>query len=173
MKIDTALQVFGTVLAGKYVGIDTVTEPAMRKTHPEDRSKPNPHFGRVTKHMAGANVGVYGNLKTNAYENAVNRGLAEEGKGSEMFVVGPRAWGHRIPGTAFVEHKGKLYIEMLFKHSGEVEYRLDGKPISKEEIIGLQESPGGEQGGLEDKVIIRTFAVENIVTVRADGKEWK
>ena len=48
---------------------------------------------------------------------------------------------------------------------------MDGAPVPASSIIGLPaESDGGEQGGLENKVIIRTFAADSITEIRIDGK---
>jgi len=53
---------------------------------------------------------------------------------------------------------------------GETTYFLDGKEIAKKDIIGLPEKKEGDQGGLKDKVIIRTFALDSIIGVRKAGQ---
>ena len=104
----------------------------------------------------------------------VRRRLAAEGKAAEDFVLGPRAWGERIPGTCFVEHTGKQYLEVIFLRAGKSTYFLDGAEISKGDIEGLEtDAEEGRQGGLENKVVIRTFALDSVVALRANGQEWK
>lgn len=140
-----------------FVSIDTTTEPRLKG------GKSNPHKGRVTKVMTGANVMVFQNKSVNGYDAMVKRRLEKEGKNPDDFQLGPRAWGERIPNTPFVEHKGQLYLEVIFLKSGEVHYELDGVEVDAAEIQGLEyTSNNGHQGGLDDKVIIRTFKVDNI-----------
>jgi len=87
------------------------------------------------------------------------------------FQPGPRQWGKRIDGTPFVEHKGKTYLECIFLKPGKSTYYLDGQVIEKKDIIGLPEKKEGDQGGLKNKVIIRTFALDSIMRVRKSGQE--
>ena len=125
--------------------------------------------GRVTKTMIGASVMVFQNKASNGYENMVNRRLEAEGKDPSSFTVGPRPWGERVPNTPIVAHKGKEYLEVIFLKAGEVSYALDGKPIAKDEITGLKDSESGEQGGLNNKVIIRTFGLDSLIAVRLNN----
>ena len=93
-----------------------------------------------------------------------------EGKDPADFVLSPRKWGQRIPETPFVEHNGNFYLEVIFLHAGEVHYELDGQPIEAEDIQGLEVNRReAAQGGLNDKVIIRTFKVENIDRITING----
>jgi hypothetical protein len=43
--------------------------------------------------------------------------------------------------------------------------------IAKEEVIGLKEKVEGDQGGLADKVIVRTYSLDSIIKVRKSKKE--
>ena len=143
-----------------FVALDTVTEPRLKG------GKSNPHKGRVTKVMTGANVMVFQNKSINGYDAMVKRRLEKEGKNPGDFKLSPRAWGHRIPNTPFVEHNGQLYLEVIFLSSGTVHYELDGVQVDPAEIQGLElTKQEGNQGGLSDKVIIRTFKVDNIKRV--------
>lgn len=153
---------------GTFVGMDTVTTPILKG------GKKNPMQGRVQKLMKGATVMCFSNAETNAYEAMVQRRLQQEGKNAEDFKLSPRAWGQRVAGTAYVEHKGKWYLEAIFLRSGQVQYTLDGEHIDKNSIEGLaepEENPQG-QGGLGNKVQIRTFALDSIVALRINGREW-
>jgi len=168
MDYQTAQQVFGSLAGGTFVGIDTRTEVKLTG------GKKNEHQGRVTKVMRGATVMVFSNSETNAYDAMVRRRLTEEGKDPDSFELGERAWGVRIPGTPFVEHNGRHYLETIFMRSGAVEYELDGVAIDKSDITGLPAPRVDEdsQGGLDRKVVIRTFALDSIMCLRANGASW-
>ena len=156
------------VNGASFISIDTETVPTLKG------GKSNPHQGRVTKVSRGASVMVFQNKNTNAYENMVERRLKAEGKDPASFTLGPRAWGTRIEGTPFIEHKGETYLEVIFlKAPKETVYFLDGKEVDASEIQGLEaDKPNADsQGGLENKVIIRTFKCDSITTIRVDGLE--
>lgn len=164
MKIDLK-PLFANVNGNTIISIDTATTPVLKG------GKSNPHQGRVTKLMVGANVMVFSNKKTHGYEAMVQRRLLKEGKNPASFTLGERPWGVRVPNLPIVEHEGNQYLEVIFLKSGTVQYMLDGKPVKKEDIQGLEEKKEGEQGGLEDKVIIRTFKAENLYRIVIDGVE--
>jgi hypothetical protein len=156
--------VFGNVNGNTVVGLTTRTNVTLKG------GKKNPLQGRVTKVMEDANVMVFQNKNVNGYENMVKRRLSKEGKDAESFVLGSRVWGTRIAGTPVVEHNGKQYLEAIFLNSGKVHYEVDGKTVPMSEITGLESVTEGEQGGLDNKVIVRTFAEDSIVKVRINGK---
>ena len=144
-----------------FISIDSSTEPRLTG------GKKNPHIGRVRKVTEGASVMVFQNKTTNAYENMVNKRLGKEGKST--FTLSPRTWGTRVPNLPFVEHKGSHYMEVIFLSSGDTTYTLDGVPTPATDIIGLAPKPDeAAQGGLNDKVIIRTFKVANINKITID-----
>ena len=168
MDYETARTVFGSLAGGTFVGIDTLTEVKLTG------GRSNPHQGQVRKRMTGAQVMVFSNDQSNAYENMVRRRLAEEGRDPDSFQLGPRAWGTRIAGTPFVEHKGQYYLETIFLRAGAVQYELDGVAVDPADIQGLPERRESEdsQAGLERKVVIRTFALDSIIGLRAHGVQW-
>lgn len=167
MKLETAQAAFDTLEGGTFVGMDTVTDVKLTG------GKKNAQQGRVTKQMTGAQVMCFTNSKTNAYDAMVRRRLEAEGKDPDSFELGPRAWGERITGTPFVSHNGKHYLEVIFLKSGSVQYLLDGQPVDETAIEGLPDRKEGEQAGLENKVVIRTFALDSIVELRAAGQVWR
>ena len=167
MKLETAQAAFDTLEGGTFVGMDTVTDVKLTG------GKKNAQQGRVTKRMTGAQVMCFTNSKTNAYDAMVRRRLEAEGKDPDSFELGPRAWGQRIVGTPFVEHNGKHYLEVIFLKSGSVQYLLDGQPVDETAIEGLPDRKEGDQAGLENKVVIRTFALDSIVELRAAGQTWR
>ena len=154
-------EILKNVNGASFISIDTVTPVTLRG------GKKNELQGRVTKKVVGSNVMVFQNKTTNAYENMVNRRLAKEGKAS-TFEVGPRSWGTRIKDTPFVEHNGHLYLEVIFLPAGEREFLVDGARYTNN-IPGLPVTEErSEQGGLDNKVVIRTFNVANITHITVD-----
>jgi hypothetical protein len=164
--VDLLQDVHGT----SFVAIDVETTVALQG------GKANPMKGRVTKRARGHNVAVFENKYVNGYENMVRRRLKGEGKDPDGFELGPRKWGTRLKGMPLVHHQkdgqDKYYLEVIFVRSGTVEYLLDGQPIDKNQIQGMPpEHEEAEQGGLEDKVIIRTFALDSIQRIRINNAE--
>ena len=169
MDYPTAQTVFGALAGGTFVGIDTRTSVKLTG------GRKNVQQGRVTKVMRGATVMVFTNAEVNAYDAMVRRRLAAEGLDPESFTLGERVWGTRVAGTPFVEHNGKYYLETIFLKPGTVEYELDGVPVSPLLIEGLPDSrvDPESQAGLGDKVVVRTFALDSIMGLRALGVNWR
>ena len=166
-NLTVALQ---NVNGASFIGVDALTAVTLTG------GKKNPHQGRVTKRTRGASVMVFQNKNVNGYEAMVQRRLAAEGRDPESFELGERAWGHRIANTPFVQHEKagvtKYYLEVIFLHPGASEFLLDGNPISKADIEGFPTKVEGEQGGLDNKVIVRSFAAESITQIRVDGQTF-
>jgi hypothetical protein len=167
MEASTVLAAVANVSGASFVGIDTMTVPVLKG------GKGNPMQGRITKQLSGACVMVFQNKHTNGYSYMVHRRLFAEGKDPDSFVLGTRTWGTRVEGLPIVEHKGNTYLEVIFLKAGEVEFFLDGESINRAAIIGLDDKPEGVQGGLENKVVIRTFAADSVTKIRVDGKVFQ
>jgi hypothetical protein len=172
MKHTTLVAAVTNVNGASFIGMDTLTDVKLTG------GKKNPMQGRVTKRMVGASVMVFTNQASNGYENMVQRRLTAEGKDPASFEVGPRAWGTRVPNMPIVEHfkdgATKYYLEVIFLKPGKSVYLLDGALIAASDIEGLPAATdAGEQGGLEDKVHIRSFAADSITTLRVDGKVFQ
>jgi len=143
-----------------FIGIDTLTDVKLTG------GKSNPMQGGVQKATIGSSVMIFSNKNSNAYENMVTRRLVAEGKNPKTFELQPRTWGERIANSPLVVHKDEYYLEVIFLKAGETSYFFNGKPIKKDLIQGMPEkSEGGEQGGLENKVIIRTYKVNSIARI--------
>ena len=160
------------ISGASFVGLDTLT--AVKLTG----GQKNPQQGRVTKRMTGASVMCFQNKTVSGYEAMIHRRLIAEGKDPANFAVGERAWGTRLPNLPVVVHnrdgEDSYYLEVIFLRPGTTEYLLDGQPVKREDIQGLpvvKEDPDA-QGGLENRVVIRTFAAESITALRVDGKEF-
>lgn len=165
---------------GQYVGIDQMTVPTIRKTMDvvgddgKVRREANPHYGHITKVVAGSRCFIGA-----SYESMVRRRMKAEGiemPEGEKFEAEKLPWGEYVSGGfPVISHKGKFYLRLIFENPGQTQYLLDGKPIDKEDIIGLSESKSSDagQGGIENKVIIRTIGLESIVKIRAISQELK
>lgn len=156
----------GRVNGGSFISIDTQVQVLLTG------GKKNPHQGRIQKRTIGSSVMVFTNRATNAYEAMVMRRLSNEGKDPESFQLSARSWGLRETGTPFVRYNGNLYLEVIFLRAGETEYFLDNELIAMENIIGLKPVIHAEQGGLDNHVIIRTFAQESIIGVTIDHRRY-
>jgi hypothetical protein len=153
-------EVLSSVNGNSIISISTMTNVKLRG------GKKNPMQGRVKKRTMGSNVMVFQNKRTNGYGNMVKRRLEAEGKSAESFQLSPRTWGQRITNTPFVEHKGNYYLEVIFLRAGQVDYFLDGNIIDPSEIEGFPSQPEeGKQGGLDNKVIVRSYSVDSIFDI--------
>lgn len=153
-----------------FISIDTETTVKLQG------GKSNAFQGRVTKRVTGSSVMVFQNKKSNGYENMIRRRLEKEGKNPDRFHLSPRAWGERLPELPFVQHKDKYYLEVIFLKAGEVEYLIDGQPYADyHNIPGIVlEHEEAEQGGLDDKVIIRTYGIDSVraITINKQRHEF-
>lgn len=157
----------GNVNGATFITIDTCTPVTLRG------GKSNLLQGRVTKVVTGSNVMLFQNKSANGYDNMVKRRLEAEGKDPASFQIGPRQWGERETGTPFVNHKGKMYLEVIFLSAGDVQYYIDGKAHNGP-IEGLiTDKPEGHQGGLDNKVIIRTYTVEHIQSITINHTRYE
>jgi hypothetical protein len=149
-----------------FIGLDTLTTVKLTG------GKSNDQQGRVQKCTVGSSVMVFQNKNVNGYQNMVKRRLQSEGKNPDTFELKPRTWGVRIDGTPLVEHKGEYYLEVIFLVGGETSYLLDGKPVKKDLINGLPKKKEGSQGGLDDKVIIRSYKIGSISRITINKETY-
>lgn len=152
------------------IAITTETEPKLKG------GMKNPHQGQVIKRMEGGQVMIFQNKKVNGYVAMISRRLIAEGKDPSTFVLSPRKWGTRREDMPFVDHhvdgEHRIYLEVIFLKPGKITYYLNGMPIKKEFIQGLEDKEEGEQGGLENKVIIRSFNIKNIKEISIGGDHY-
>lgn len=172
----TILEQINQFSGAHIIGIDTLTTVKLTG------GKSNPLQGRVTKLSEGNRVMLF--KSGVGFKNMVNRKLEKQNEetqatldlfelitgGNKTYEPGPRPWGQRVPNSPFVEHKGKQYLEVVFLEAGTSRYFIGNREIDKSEIAEmLPNKTEGVQGGLKDKVIIRTFAMESIVRIRKAG----
>ena len=143
-----------TIKGACIVTIHTETEPAMRKTD-------NPYIG-VVKHSA-----VNGIINW-IYERSVNRQRFREGLPTD-FTPFPRKWGKRIVGTPLVEHKGQHYLEMKVQKA-QARYFLGTREVTSEEIRPYLRPASPSRQGVENEVILRDYALENIKAIVYGGE---
>lgn len=168
--------VLANVSGSSFMGLDYTVIAPCRKTLNGRGTGLNPHFEQVKKIHRGAQVQVFQNKAVNGYEAMIERRLIAEGKNPSRFQLGPRKWGTRVPDWPIVKHtpkdalSEKFYLEVIFLKPGETTYEYMGAPIEKDDIIGLSAASHNEdyQGGLDDEVIIRTFACDSITEIRID-----
>lgn len=151
---------------GTFISIDTLTPVKLTG------GKSNPLQGRVTKRVTGSNVMIFQNKTVHAYDAMVKRRLMQEGKDPSSFVLGERKWGTREEGTPFITHNDKEYLEVIFLSAGDVELLVDGAPYDGV-INGLPVHQEGRQGGLDNKVIIRTYTVNNITAITVNHTRYE
>ncbi len=154
MTTINALEVILAQVNGNSIcSIDTETIPQLLG------GRKNPMQGEIRKVTIGTNVMVFQNKKVNGYDAMVRRRLEKEGKDPESFVLSPRQWGQRIENTPFVEHNGEHYLEVICLKAGKTHYMHGARPIED----------GGEQGGLENKVVIRSYKFSSIRAINING----
>lgn len=166
MEYKNLREIISTIKGTTFAGIDTITEVKLKG------GKKNPFQGRVQKKTTGANVMLYNDSSKNVYGNMVKNRMIKEGKDPDTFELKPRTWGVRVENSPFIEHKDKFYLECIFISPGKSVYLVDGIETPKEEIEGLEtEKKVSEtsQGGIENKVILRTFSLDSIQEVRLKG----
>lgn len=174
------VDVLATLRGTMFVGIDTVTAVKL------PGGAKNIHQGRVFKVTTGWRARISQNKFVNGYENAVKKQMLEEGKDPTTFELGPRTWGTRIPETPLIEHEGNYYLEVIVDGTTDSYYLLDNKKVevdtdesgqkylknSKNELLTLLPKVYGSseeaQGGVEDKVIIRTLKLDSILNLRCN-----
>jgi len=160
-------KIMDAVNGATFISIDTSTNVKLRG------GRHNLLQGRVRKVTVGSNVMVFQNKEKSGYGEMVKRRLGKEGKDPESFTVGPRTWGTRLEGIPFVEYKEKHYLEVIFLNKGTTHYEVDGVVTPKDQIEGIPESkPESSQGGLENKVIIRTFEISSITSVTINKQKF-
>jgi len=161
MNIDELKQKLDGVEGVASFMLDTKTDVKLKG------GKKNPLQDRVQKQVKNAEVLIYHKYNGNGYEELVKEQMLKEGKDPSEFVLKPRAWGKRIENTPFVEHNEKYYLECIFVKSGNSEYLVDGEVYNEDDIEGLPEKKVSDnsQGGIESKIVIRTFAVDSILNI--------
>lgn len=166
-KYDTITAALSNVNGATFISFDSLTDVPLLG------GMKNPMKDRVKKRTIGNVVMVFTNKNSNGYDNMVRRRLEQEGKDPDSFKLGERKFGTRVEGTPIIEHGEEKYLEVIFLKAGKSCYELDGSEIADHAIIGLNPTNAtGEQGGLEKKVIIRTFKFSSIIGLTVDKQRF-
>jgi hypothetical protein len=178
MQLEQLQALLESLNGASFASLDTVTVPTLKG------GKANPFKDRLVKRCNGHRVILFQNKKSNGYENKVRRHLIKEGKNPDSFSLGALPWGERLPNSPIITNKGKYYLQVIFlKPANEIEYAASdtieangwiyfpGDNIPKDRIDGIDDKTGSEKQGLDDQVIVRTFALESIVALRAFKEE--
>lgn len=142
-----------------FASITVVTVPKMNK-------KNNSFFGRVIKKTV-----MQISLNAN-YTNIVNNRLEKEG-GESNFVAKENWHTPVFDGNngSIVAHreKGGLYLKIIVNKVLENTYFVDGREATTDEIneikMFIPAKKEGQNQGLENPVIVRVIALENILQV--------
>ena len=132
--------------------------------------KKNPLQGRVFKQSCDINGMVFQNKGLHGYEEMVKRRLTLEGKDSSSFSLKSRPWGTRLPNLPIVEHDGRYYLEVIVLHEGKCTYSVDGREVDPDSL-GIPEKTSSKHN-LENEVIIRTYAVDHILTITIGNRTY-
>lgn len=167
MNFDAATKILSKVNGATFAGLDTLVTVKLKG------GKKNPFQGRVTKRTEGSSVMLFTNKNSSGYANMVKRRLEEEGKDASGFELKARTWGERIPNTPFVAHKDKNYLECVFLKGGKSTYMVDGEVIDVDTIEGFDKPVVSDvsQGGLDNRVVIRTYDITSIEKMRVMGEQ--
>lgn len=161
--------------SAQIVTITARTEPKLLKGSGRGQPAANPYFGNCVK-VAKVN-GIINWRYTNAVNNQRAREwqpLDEQGH-LEHFEAEPRAWGERQEGLPFVEHKGRLYLELKVERSlGHDYFDNDGEPLPAEQVEPwLPKRSEGKRQQVDRPVILRDYAIESITALTAGGQSYE
>jgi hypothetical protein len=151
------MSILSNLHKGRFGSITIVTEPQIKKP------KTNPLNGRLKKvTQMGIRTGV-------DYNTIVNNRLTKEGK--DKVETEKLPWGEWVIPGVVIKNKGKNYLRIYPTNNIHTTYLLDGrevnKDILKDELIEKSES---NTYNLDNKVVVRTVAFDNIREINADGK---
>ncbi len=155
----------------------------------------NPHFERISKTNSGNTVVIGANYETMVKKHLAEQRIEEQKVADELmeagqtnaakaiednmadpndFVVGERKWGTYIEGTPLIEHKGEIYLNVIYLKAGESVYREGGKLIEEADVMGLNKpKPSADsQGGANKKVPFRTFKLDSIIELRVNKQKY-
>ena len=154
-----------------FVAFVAATVPTLRKTGRDASICPwwtQYKAGRLVK-VANPRGMIYWR-----YINSVNNARLRSGLDAD-FEPKPRQWGHRIEGSALVEHTTKggdyrLYVELKVAGSGPYHYELDGQPLAREEVevyLPQRKDPAEGQGLPTGKgVWVRDYGLGSLREIR-------
>lgn len=147
------------------VTVEARTEPRLLARHPVS-GQPNPLKGNLIK------VSRVNGIINWGYEGSVNRQRARE-EMTPDFEALPRKWGFRLPGTPLVEHDGRLYLELKVERSLDHRYEtFDGLELDSADVEAYLPQRSASRQGVSRQVILRDYALDNIISIRMGGMTY-
>ncbi len=166
MKRSDFVELVKNLKGALIVSLIAKTVPAMRKTG-------NPFFSKQGKvwHPRCHKIAYINAIINWKYANAVNNQRAREGN-EDYFEPEPRKWGKRIKGTAWVEHKGRMYLEVKVQRSlGHKYFDNAGQEIPREQVEPwLPKRKEGARQEVDRPVILRDYALDSITQIKVNGE---
>lgn len=152
------VEMLSGIRGATFATLITQTDARLRKTG-------NP-FGQVQK-VSRVNVCL-----GYQYEKAVNRQRIREDSEAD-FRAGPRQWGTRIPGTFFVEHKGKTYLETKVERSlGHAYIDSRGRQLTDDEVAPYLPARGENRQEVEREILVRDYSLDSIRSIACRGETY-
>lgn len=99
------------------------------------------------------------------YSEQVNEVRAQENK-SQDFIAEKRKMGGVNINNCIIDKDGQLYITTILKSTGNTSYLYNNKQIEKstfEKFLPIKKDYNNQ--GIDNKVIVNTFKLENIVEI--------
>ena len=154
------VEVIKSVKTSTMVTIEAETEPI--------KVKSNPYYGAKKRNTTNGQIGFY-------YKNAVNNQLGKEDKAMD-FVPQMAKWQKPTDSRNLVTNADgtKLYLYIRCLSSGEPTFSFKGEEISKDLIAPFlpEHKTPHTQENLDKEVVVRTFALDNILNIKMLGDEY-
>ena len=106
------------------------------------------------------------------YEKSVNRQRVRENK-TDDFQAKSRQWGHKVNKKPLVQHKGRYYLEIKVQRVLGTTYHDNGSMVPNHVVEPFRREASPTRQGLEKEVILRDYALENIVGVNINGEVYQ
>ena len=166
MQLETVLEVINLATSDDIIKLTTMSDVKLTG------GKKNPLQGKVTKVTEGATVNL---MDGTTYGEVVKEQMVKEGKDPNDFKINERPWGIRVDNTPLIKHNDQYYLETMHLSGGTTTYMVEGNPTNKDDIEGLPVTKVSEssQGGIDNKVIIRTHKLESIVGLYVNDKYFE
>ena len=154
------VEVIKSVKTANAITIEAETEPI--------KVKSNPYYGVKKRNTTNGQIGFY-------YKNAVNNQLAKEDKEMD-FVPQMAKWQKPTDSRNLVTNADgtRLYLYIRCLSSGEPTFFFKGEEISRDLIAPFlpEHKTPHTQENLDKEVVVRTFAIDNILNIKMLGDEY-
>jgi hypothetical protein len=154
------------------------TNARLRKKDDAGNANPYPRAKKICRINGVIGAWDYGSTvrRQQLREMTAPQGSAERFCGPPMFRSGPRSWGRRIRGTAFVEHKGKLYLETKVQRRMALRYEdAGGAELTVEQVAPFlpKRKPATDHQGVTLEVELRDYKLASIESLSMSGQIYE